>query len=322
MRLAWIGLFLLTACTEAASTEPTAPNQLQSDDKADGGAPLWAGLTSYTFERYTQDPCDNGQNALGDAPISYDEWVRERAGIRNLCFEVWSPGVTDWDNPDFWKQLDVQVHYRFGDHGAEQTAYVPSIDRRGNNRRYAWAIDYSLDPTAYVPSLPEMKMPVTIVSTSAGWVEVNVDLQVWFTVNGRVLDSPSDHPFVIRYDGYVRVGQLAPSASGYVLHDEVTCSGARIGTGAGFYAADITDPAAVAALSASGLYYGVGVAGTAPLSITFGSEQPVPGQALPGFSDSAGLQITPDGSTMTVTLDVYDPASGPRQLTATLTGCH
>ncbi len=318
--LAFVLLAACAASPSTGSTEPTAPNQLRGDDKADGGGPLWAGLTSYTIERYTTDPCDDGRNALGDDPVTYDEWARERAGIRNICFEVWDPGVTDWDNPDFWKQLDVEVHYRYGTSGAEQTAYVPSIDRRGNNRRYAWALDTSLDPTMYVASLPEMKVPVTIMSTSAGWVEVQADLQLWFTVNGRVLDSPSNHPFTIRYSGSVRIGQLDASATGYVLHDEVTCNGAHIGTGAGFFAADITDASAVAALTAN-VYYGVGVAGTAPLSITFGSEQMVAGQTLPGYVDPAGLHITPDGSTMTVTLDVYDAATGPRQLTATLTGC-
>src|ERR1043165_4490390 len=133
MRSLCLALALAGCVDEAPSSEPTEPNQLRGDDKADGGGPLWAGLTSITFERYTQDPCDYpNPHAFGDDPAHYDEWVRERAAFRNICFEVWSPGVTDWDNPDFWKQLDVQAYYRYGHAGAFKMAYVPSIDRRGN----------------------------------------------------------------------------------------------------------------------------------------------------------------------------------------------
>ena len=140
-----ISLLLATAvaggcAATTPSQAPSSPNQLQSDGKADGSRRSWAGLVSITFERYAHDPCDNGAHALGDDAVVYDEWARQRAGVRNICFEVWSPGVTDTDNPDYWKLLDVQVHYRFGD-GDWQTAYVPSIDRRGNNRRYAWSLD-------------------------------------------------------------------------------------------------------------------------------------------------------------------------------------
>jgi len=78
-------LFLLVGCVDQAGGEPTAANQLQTDDKADGGMVLWAGLTSVTLERYAQDPCDNGQHALGDAPIGYDEWVaRARRGSQRV----------------------------------------------------------------------------------------------------------------------------------------------------------------------------------------------------------------------------------------------
>ena len=309
-------------CTDAASSEPSAPNQLRGDDKADGGGPLWAGLTSITIERYTSDPCDDGKNGLGDEPVVYDEWARERAGIRNVCFEVWSPGVTDGDNPDFWKQLDVEVHWQFGS-GPEQHAYVNSIDRRGNNRRYAWALDYSLDPTVYTPSLAEVKVPVTVVSTSQGYAQVQADMHFWFTVNGRVLNSPSNHPFTIRYEGYLRVGQLTPSATGNVLYDIVTCSGARFGSGAGYFAADIRDPGAIAQLWDGSVLYGAGVASTGSVLEAIYPEQiAVAGQSLPGFRDDAGVSITPDGSTMTMTLDAYDPAAGTtRHLSTTFTGC-
>ena len=57
------------------------------------------------------------------------------------------------------------------------------------------------------------------------------------------------------------------------------------------------------------------------LSFTYGSQIPVAGQALPGFSDGNGLRITPDGSTMRVELDVYDRETGAKTLTSTFSGC-
>jgi len=326
MRLA-LACVLLVGCVDDVSEPPDALNQL-GDDKSDGGAPLWAGLTSYAFERYAPDPCDNGANALGDDPISYDEWVRERAGIRNLCFEVWSPGVTDWDNPDFWRQLDVQVHYRFGD-GEFEHAYVDSIDRRGNNRRYAWNVNFALDPFAFASTVPSIEVPFHIESETATSITATANLELYFTVNGRPLHSPSGHSFGIQYWGYARKPTLTPSDAGYVLHDIVTCdNGAvRLGSGAGFFAADIRSPAAIADLATDpdGMIYGVPAAlanGGQLLELTYGSQITVAGQTLPGFSDSGGLRMTPTGSAITIELDAYDRALGKvRTLSTTVTGC-
>ncbi|HEY5935067.1 MAG TPA: hypothetical protein VIU61_10540 [Kofleriaceae bacterium] len=316
------------ACTDPVELEgPTAPNQLSGDDKADGG-PLWAGLTSVTLERWVADPCNDGRRELGDAPVIYDTWARQRAAIRNICFEVWKPGVTDTDNPDYWRLLDVQVHFRHGSSGPFEMAYVNSIDRRGNNRRYAWALEIQHDPTAYVASLPQMTAPFRILSESGDWAFVESDLEFYFTVNGRKLETPSGNRFVIRYQEYLRTPKLPHSETGYVLHDIVTCEqgAVRFGSGAGFFAADIRSPAAVAALGAGAdgsLIYGSPVASNGTLlSMTYGTQVAVPGEALPGFVDAGGLRIEPQGSTMRVELDVYDRALAvTRQLSATLTGC-
>lgn len=324
MRTAILVLLAAAAgCTDAVSTEPSSPNLLRGDDKADSGAPLWAGLPSVTIERYASDPCNDGRTALDDTPVAYDEWARERAAIRNVCFEVWSPGITDWDNPDFWKQLDVQVHYRFGDTGPEHTAYVNSIDRRGHNRRYAWALDTSLDPTGHAPSLPEIQVPFTVQAVANGYATVQADMHFWFTVNGRVLNSASNHPFTIRYTGYARVGQLTADPNGLVLYDIVTCNGARFGSGAGYFIADIRDAGAIAQLWDSSLLYGANAGAAAQIfEVTYPQEFPVAGETLPGFRDDAGVWITPSGSTMKVELDAYDRTAGAtRRLTATFTGC-
>lgn len=326
MRLLTLALLgSLAGCTEAAlDTEaPSAPNQLRDDGKADDDGPLWAGLTSITLERWVADPCNDGRWALGDEPVTYDSWARERAAIRNVCFEVWRPGVTDWDNPDFWKQLDVRVHYRYGSTGELQWKHVSSIDRRGNNRRYALPLDYSLDPTVYQPSLATMKAPFEILSESPGWVRVAADLELYFTVNGRTLNAPSNRPFTIRYVNTLRAPELEPKAEGYVLHDLVTCEGARFGSGAGYFATDIREPAAIAALGGDDLIYGAYVARTpALISMIYSSQIPVAGESLPGFVDAGGMRITPAGDTMTVELDVYDRALGAtRVLSHTFTDC-
>ncbi len=315
-------------CVDAEqSAAPTDQNLLEGDDKADGSDPLWAGLTSITIERYAPDPCNDGRTAFGDQPVVYDDWARQRAGIRNICFEVWKPGVTDWDNPDAWQQLDVQVHYRYGDAGPFQSAYVNSNGRRGNNRRYAWSLDYQLDPTVYVASIAKVKAPFRILSESNGWATIEADLQVYFTVNGRKLQTPSGKPYTVRYQGYVREGALQANASGYVLHDIVTCEQgkARFGSGAGYFAADLDTPTAapLAAGLDGSLVYGSGVARTGQMvQMIYGTQLTVAGQALPGFLDEAGMRITPNGTSMTVELDVYDRALGAtRVLSATFTGC-
>ncbi len=62
--------------------------------------------------------------------------------------------------------------------------------------------------------------------------------------------------------------------------------------------------------------------GAANVSFTYGSQTTIAGQALPGFSDYAGLMIVPDGTTMRVELSAYDRSLGKvRQLVQTFDGC-
>lgn len=324
-----LAFVLLAACaTDPASTEPTAQNLLAEDGgKADDTMVLWAGLTSITLERWVDDPCNNGATAFGTEPRIYDDWTRQRAAIRNICFEVWSPGITDWDNPDFWQQLDVQVHHRYGASGAYEQAYVDSNGRRGNNRRYGFPLTYGLDPLTNVPSLAQMRAPFRIVSEANGYALVETDLQAYFTVNGRKLAPSPESLYTVRYQGQIRVPTLAANPAGYVLHDLVTCEGGavRFGTGAGFFAADMNHAKAAALATGldGSLIYGVGVAKTGGMvQLTYPQQDTVPGQTLPGFSDGSGLRITPNGSTMTVAIDAYSRATGTKQVvSATFAGC-
>lgn len=134
---------------------------------------------------------------------------------------------------------------------------------------------------------------------------------------------------MVRFSGYAYKPTLAANDDGYVLYDIVTCEGGnvRLGSGAGFFAADIRVPAVVEALGAGldgSMIYGVPTArGSENLSFTYGSQLAVaPGQTLPGFSDNSGLRIVPDGTSMKIELDAYDRALGrTRVLSATVSGC-
>ncbi|HEY3447646.1 MAG TPA: DUF6209 family protein [Myxococcales bacterium] len=106
------------------------------------GAVGWIGNADLAISRGGAGPCDGA--ALGDG-FTYDTWTRQRAAYRNLCFQVWKQGTTDFANPNLWQQIDVQVHFRYGPDLPWQTAYVPSFDRVGNNARYKLDLG-SLDP--------------------------------------------------------------------------------------------------------------------------------------------------------------------------------
>ncbi len=138
---------------------------------------LWAGNFVQLIARdaASADACDGGA-ALGEG-FAFGTWARQRAVAANVCFEVWKAGVTDWDNPDLWRQLDVQLHTDFGAGFAAD--YVSLRDRVGNNARYA--IDLrGLDP--FRPySCPEV--PVSTVD-QGGEPYVQAELLFYVTVNG------------------------------------------------------------------------------------------------------------------------------------------
>jgi hypothetical protein len=173
-----------------------------------------------------------------------------------------------------------------------------------------------------------MKAPFRIVSESNGWALVEADLELYFTVNGRALKTPSNNNYTVRYQGYVRIGgTLASNANGYVLHDIVKCEGGavRFGSGAGYFAADMNHAKALpltVGLDGS-LIYGVGVGHSGNLvQLTYSSQFTVAGQALPAWRDAMGMRIEPNGTSMKVELDVYDRAmAAKRVLSTTFDGC-
>jgi hypothetical protein len=162
--------------------------------------PGWIGNARYVMARQTcNGPCD-GDFRDASAEILYDTWSRQRAAIRELYFEVWKDGVTDHDDGELWKKLDVQVHSRVAGTSAWQTAYV-SFDRRvGNNARYGLDLT-SLDPIVGLVRIEDpSKCPSFPLVKNGGYVDATVEL--YFTVNGVELRPAGGGAFHVRYENY------------------------------------------------------------------------------------------------------------------------
>ncbi len=106
-------------------------------------------------------------------PITYDSWVRQRADSHKISFEVWQPGVTDFDNPNLWKQLDLEAHYSTGG-GPEKVEHVALDTRSGNNARYTLDLG-KLDPYGPQAGPTSLRGPQNV--------------SLYFTVNGKRLDD-------------------------------------------------------------------------------------------------------------------------------------
>ena len=167
--------------------------------------PGWVGNVRYAIDRMTCDGiCESSLRPVtGDIP--YDTYARQRAAIRALTFEVWKEGVTDWDNPDRWRQLDVQVHSRLGATGSFTTRHVDFERRLGNNARYAVDLR-ALDPipgnfTIQDPNdCPSFDLSVPVGANDA-YVQAVVELYV--TVNGvEVRPGGPESVFRVRYTNY------------------------------------------------------------------------------------------------------------------------
>ncbi len=155
--------------------------------------PDWMGNVVARISRDSSHPCAGG-TPLVDT-VTYDGWARQRAAVRNVCFEVWEPGVTDWDNPDQWRALDVQAHYRFAPSGAWQSTWVNGVDHVGNNARYAFGLG-ALDPFAPYQCLEGV--PLETVPAPDG-DRVRATLELSFTVNGAPL-APAAGAWQVRFE--------------------------------------------------------------------------------------------------------------------------
>ncbi len=121
--------------------------------------PSWVGAATTRISRDSSDPCDGGVDAA--AGFSFDTWARQRAAIANLCFRVWSPGVTDRDDPELWRKLDATVRWRPRGTTEPLRSVYADFDRRvGNDARYTVGLR-GLDPFRpyQCPAVPTTPTP-------------------------------------------------------------------------------------------------------------------------------------------------------------------
>jgi hypothetical protein len=148
-------------------------------------APSWVGNGNWVVSRATcaAGPCDADRRALTTA-FEYGTWARQRAAIRAIYFEVYKAGVTDRDNPDLWRQLDVQVLSRpVGTTQAWRSQYVRIDGRSGNNARYAMLLR-ELDPIGENTITRREDCPSAPLTVSPDGMYVSAELEYFFRVNG------------------------------------------------------------------------------------------------------------------------------------------
>jgi hypothetical protein len=168
---------------------------------------LWAGKVTANSERSVRDGdiCSKGFD-MNRGDFRFDGWARQRAAYTNLCFEVWMHGVTDQENPDFWKLLDVKLHYRYEGVGSFATVHVNAFDRVGNNRRYVADLrNFDLFKVTSAPSDPSTYRVLSKSSDSSGriWGSVESVMEIYITVNGHELRKHDGHSFHVKYEGNI-----------------------------------------------------------------------------------------------------------------------
>jgi hypothetical protein len=157
--------------------------------KPSPGAPSWMGNAFSVISRETcgDSFCDQDKVPLGNG-LRFGTWERERATIAKVYFEVYKQGTTDWDNPDLWKQLDVQLHSRLDTGASFGSQYVDIDQRVGNNTRYAFGVR-DLDPFAAASEAitDKKQCPPFALRVSIDGQYVEAELEFYVTVNGAEL---------------------------------------------------------------------------------------------------------------------------------------
>jgi len=117
----------------------------------------------------------------------YGTFAREVATTRALCFDVWKQGVTDRENPDLWRELDVALYVRFGQ-GPWSRFPVRLLGRVGEQARYMFDLA-SVDP------FRPLHCPDVEATTHAGLDGFYLDAaaEIFLTVGG--MRVPADGVF-------------------------------------------------------------------------------------------------------------------------------
>lgn len=136
--------------------------------------PQWIGNASTLTTRDTTSNCGG---TPADQSFTFDTWTRQRAAITNLCFEVYEPGMTDRDDPELWRKLDVRLHWREAGQLSWQSTPVNYDRRVGNNARYAfnWR---GVDP------FRSYNCPAGTITTDPSDQYAQTTVEYYVTVNG------------------------------------------------------------------------------------------------------------------------------------------
>lgn len=178
-------------------------------------APGWVGNASILIDRAT---CGSGGPCYGDAKPAaatgavFDTWARQQAAITELFFDVWKAGVTDFDNPDLWQQLDVEAHHRVDPSAPFTMDYVSFAERTGNNARYAENLR-PLDPLSGVnggPLTSAGQCPAIPATITADGQYVQVDMEIFFTVNGVAVQPGGGGAFHVLFQNYAGLYSVCP----------------------------------------------------------------------------------------------------------------
>jgi hypothetical protein len=167
------------------------------------GAPGWVGNAASVVSRWTcgSGPCDADRQPLDDGFV-FGTWARQRAFIAAVYFDVWKEDVTDWDNPDLWKQLDVQVHTRLAGASAFTSSYVDYDHRVGNDARYAVPIR-PIDPLGGSTIVDPADCPEAELTVTADGQYVRTTMELYFTVNGTELRPSPDTSYTGVFEDYL-----------------------------------------------------------------------------------------------------------------------
>jgi hypothetical protein len=163
--------------------------------------PKWMGNVASVVSRSTCDggACEGDRVAI-DQGVTFDTWGRQRAAVAGIFFDVWRAGVTDFDNPDLWKELDVEVHLRPKGAGAFETRYVDFSSRHANDARYELPLR-SIDPLGGAVTDPAACPAGALVPTPDGqYVETTIEL--YFTVNGKELRPAPGKTYEAKFVDY------------------------------------------------------------------------------------------------------------------------
>lgn len=153
--------------------------------EAPANAPGFVGNASVVISRETCHDglaCEHNRTPLSGG-FRFETWARQRALIAGAYFDVWKQGVTDFDNPDLWKQLDAKVFYRQVGATAWAWSYVSLEKRVGNDARYVVPLR-SIDPLGGRTRTARADCPAGPITETADGFYVQTDVELYFTVNG------------------------------------------------------------------------------------------------------------------------------------------